>query len=202
MSDQFAQSVYNYLLPTRSSFTYNPDQKQIITDYQALDQDIINFGILASQVGLDNVYYTYYPDYFMLYWTTNPSNSTQVDINVPSNVQEEARIGLLLHSLGYNGGTDTGYGRAKQLISGTMDIDTIRVMRNWFARHLYVSYNGYEKWVNDGKPQTYISGKKNSYRGAIAWLIWGGDSAYQWIKSSEIQNALNASYPNKDNSLP
>ena len=242
MSDSFAQSIHDYLLPTGSQFSYDPFQKQIQTLYMPNQEDLMNFTILASQSGLNSpIYYNYGPGYFTLYWLEQaaavqsqyavpaqtqyavPAQSqyavpaqtqyavtaqtqyavpAQIQYAVPADVQGEARIALAMHDLGYNGGTDTGYERAQQLINGRMDIDTLRVMRNWFARHRYVSYPGYQGWVSDGKPQTFIKGRKNSYRGAVAWLLWGGDAAYQWIKSSEIQNALNASYSDKDNSLP
>ena len=121
--------------------------------------------------------------------------------SVPQAVRDEAEISLLMHKNGYNGGTDTGYSRGEQLKNGTVDLDTLRTMRNWFARHIYVSYPGYQKWVTDGRPTEMISGMKNSYRGAVAWLLWGGDAAYNWIKSSEIQSLLNEHYPSKNNSL-
>ena len=121
--------------------------------------------------------------------------------SVPQAVRDEAEISLLMHANGYNGGTDTGYSRAEQLKNGTVDLDSLRTMRNWFARHIYVSYPGYQKWVTDGRPTEMISGMKNSYRGAVAWLLWGGDAAYNWIKSSEIQSLLNEHYPSKNNSL-
>lgn len=127
-------------------------------------------------------------------------------------IKKDAKLGLKLHNSGFNGGTTTGFNRAKQLASSQgLDIETIRTMRNWFARHYYTSYPGYKKWVKNGKTLSTSEycencdknhSVKNLYRGAVAWLIWGGDPAYKWIQSKEIQNALTQQYPNKNNTLP
>lgn len=113
---------------------------------------------------------------------------------VPSKVKEAAKLGLKMHNegKGFAGGTQTGWDRAKQLAKcDTISTDAARVMKNWFARHGPraknggTSYPGYQKWVQDEKP-TELDGKnKNKYRGAVAWLIWGGDPALEWIESLE-----------------
>ena len=74
-------------------------------------------------------------------------------------------------------------------------------MRTWFARHGPdaknggTSYPGYLRWIEDGKPFT---GKgKNKYRGAVSWLIWGGDAAYLWLKTIKIRKLLYRYYPKR-----
>ena len=123
-------------------------------------------------------------------------------ISVPSSVKHEAEVSLQLHRVGYEGGTTTGFNRARQLVGGKIDIDTLRVMRNWFARHVVTSYPGYKRWVSDGRPTKMITGMKNKYRGAVAWELWGGTPAYYWIQSPAIQQRLNRAYPDKENRLP
>lgn len=116
-------------------------------------------------------------------------------IAVPKSVQKEAALSLVLKKAGYSGGTETGFRRARQLIKGSVDMKTLLTMRNWFARHLYTSHPGYEKWKIDGRPKVLITGKKNSYRGAVAYLLWGGESAYKWINSAKIQRKLDSYSP-------
>ena len=127
---------------------------------------------------------------------------------IPEAVKKEARKGLLMRKNGYSGGTSTGTNRARQLINQEeLSISTIRTMRNWYARHgpndtnRGTSYPGYLKWKKSGSPTSPNSAKKDEYRGAVAYLIWGGQAAHNWISSPQIQNALNKAYPDKDNKL-
>ena len=106
---------------------------------------------------------------------------------------------------GYNGGTQTGWSRAEQLAyNDKIDIHSLADMRTWFARHGPdaknggTSYPGYLRWLEDGKP---LTGKgKNKYRGAVSWLIWGGDAAYLWLKTTKIRNTLGKYYPKRKKS--
>ncbi len=114
--------------------------------------------------------------------------------DIPKNVKTDAELGLRLHENGFKGGTKTGWDRAKQLVSQkSVDIDTLYQMKVWFARHGPdaknggTSYPGYCKWLEEGHP---IDSGKNNYRGAVAWLIWGGDAAYNWLKQPTIKKAL------------
>lgn len=111
------------------------------------------------------------------------SNDCGDGYKVPSNVKKQAKIGMIMHKLGYKGGTSTGWDRGRQLIyCDEVDIDTIQTMKAWFARHEHTSYPGYEKWVKNGKPLSKDGNDKSKYRGAVAWLIWGGDPGKQWVK--------------------
>ena len=123
-------------------------------------------------------------------------------IPIPSNVKKEAKIGLTLLRNGYKGGTTTGWNRAKQLASQKyIDLNSLMVMRAWFARHGPdarnggTSYPGYRKWVTNGKPMDQTH--RNKYRGAVSWLIWGGDAAYKWLKTNKVRSALKETYRNK-----
>src|SRR5689334_21337203 len=109
---------------------------------------------------------------------------------VPASVKKEARLGLDMKDAGFAGGTSTGWARARQLIKcDTVSPYTIRIMKAWFARHGPRAKNGgtskpgYNKWVKHGKPMIPTTETKNIYRGAVSWLIWGGDAAYKWVDS-------------------
>jgi hypothetical protein len=121
-------------------------------------------------------------------------------LEIPLEVQRAAKEGLKLINMGFSGGTQTGWNRAKQLSGKKIDLESLADMRTWFARHGPdasnggTSYNGYRRWVDMGKPTNV---NKNSIRGAIAWLIWGGDPAYKWLKSSNIQKLLSESFPER-----
>lgn len=111
---------------------------------------------------------------------------------VPKDVKKEAELGLKMKANGYNGGTQTGWNRAKQLKRcDYVSIITLRKMSAWYARHGPdaanggTSYPGYQKWKKDGSPVEMVPGMKNKYRGAVAYLIWGGQSAYKWLKEHE-----------------
>ena len=41
---------------------------------------------------------------------------------------------------------------------------------------------------------------KNGYRGAVAWLIWGGDAAYKWLKTKKIRSLLEKEFPKRKRS--
>lgn len=115
-------------------------------------------------------------------------------VPIPSAVKTAALKGIKLRKLGFNGGTETGWKRARQLAyNDYVDPHTLRVMRAWFARHGPdassggTSYPGYKKWVKAGRP---LDVGKNELRGAVAWLIWGGDPAYRWVNSKKIEKIL------------
>lgn len=122
-------------------------------------------------------------------------------VKIPNDVKRDARLGLKLLENGFAGGTQTGWDRAEQLANNeTVDVHTLAIMRAWYARHGPdaknggTSYPGYRKWVEDGRP---MNEGKHRYRGAVAWLIWGGDAAYKWLKTKQVRNILSHNFPNK-----
>lgn len=126
------------------------------------------------------------------------------NIPIPTAVKDQALLGLQMMELGFSGGTQTGWDRGKQLAyNGTIDIKSLADMRTWFARHGPdasgggTSYPGYCKWVNNGMnlEQGY-----NQNRGAVSWLIWGGDAAYKWLKETHIRHALQTFFPKRKSS--
>lgn len=121
-------------------------------------------------------------------------------LKIPEYVKKDAQMGIKLLELGFAGGVQTGKNRAYQLANDKyINATSLKVMRAWYARHGPdaktggTSYPGYLKWVADGKPMDKKS--KNKYRGAVSWLIWGGDGAYKWLKTKKIRTYLKEKYP-------
>lgn len=115
--------------------------------------------------------------------------TSDVMIKIPKTVQKTALFAFKLKDLGFKGGKETGWKRAKQLSTKEyIPIEDLQFMYRWFSRHLYTSFPSYLKWKNNGKPET-----KEWYnvRGIISWLIWGGDTAFKWINSKKNINLLN-----------
>jgi hypothetical protein len=135
----------------------------------------------------------------------NISKAGSNNIKIPINVEKEAKLGLELLKNGFAGGTQTGWDRAEQLANGKMiDVNSLADMRTWFARHGPdaknggTSYPGYCQWVQDGKP---MNNPSRDYRGAVSWLIWGGDAAYEWLKTKEIRDIIENEYPKRKKSI-
>lgn len=103
-------------------------------------------------------------------------------------MKNAAKTGLRMHKAGFRGGTKTGWARARQLAQCThVDEKTAKTMRAWYARHRKTSYPGYRRWVRDGKPTTLEPGTKNKYRGAVAWLLWGGDAGWRFVQQKRVR---------------
>ena len=123
---------------------------------------------------------------------------------IPDAVREAARLSLHMRKQGFLGGTTTGWNRAKQLAyAKCLPIKDARIMSAWFARHGPTaanggtSYRGYKGWMDAGRP-TSDKAKKHS-RGALAWLLWGGDPAHRWIWGKNVQRILEKYKANKKN---
>lgn len=86
----------------------------------------------------------------------------------PAQVQANAKRGLELRSEHGRGGTEVGVARARDLSNGKgIPLETINRMSSYFARH-EVDKKG-EGWGKDSA-------------GYIAWLLWGGDAGWSWVK--------------------
>jgi hypothetical protein len=121
---------------------------------------------------------------------------SSIMVNVPDNVRKTAMYSFKLKLLGFKGGKETGWKRAKQLATKeSISIEDLKYIRAWFARHIYTSYPGYLKWVKGGKPK---EGPLTKSHGTIAWLIWGGNAAFKWVNSNKNIKLLNKHYPGKD----
>lgn len=86
----------------------------------------------------------------------------------PAEVRSNAKRGLELRQKYNRGGTAVGVARARDLSNGaSLPLDTIKRMNSYFSRH-EVDKKG-EGWGKDSA-------------GYIAWLLWGGDSGWAWVK--------------------
>ena len=71
------------------------------------------------------------------------------------------------------GGTQVGWTRANQLANKeNLSYDTIKRMYSFFKRH-----DGNQKVNPENKDKPW------SDAGLTAWLLWGGDAGYNWVKS-------------------
>lgn len=113
-----------------------------------------------------------------------------VMVPVPAAVARAAeRAFVLRDQYGFQGGTSTGWKRARQLRdSAEISVMDLRYMRAWFARHKYTSLPSYLQWKRAGSPvnDPYWHRK----RGIIAWLIWGGDPGHNWVESVKMRRML------------
>lgn len=117
---------------------------------------------------------------------------SSVMIKVPEKVKQTALYSFKLKKLGFGGGLETGWKRAKQLSTRpSISIQDLKYMRAWFARHLYASYPSFKQWKQHGRPKTSEWHHKH---GIISWLIWGGDAAFKWVNSKKNINLLNKYY--------
>jgi hypothetical protein len=86
----------------------------------------------------------------------------------PQEVRANAKRGLELRQKYNRGGTAVGVARARDLSNGaSLPIATIKRMNSYFSRH-EVDKKG-EGWGKDSA-------------GYIAWLLWGGDAGWSWVK--------------------
>jgi hypothetical protein len=108
---------------------------------------------------------------------------------ITKDMKKNAEYALMLLELGYQGGTETGKQRAKQLKEQSyLTIDDIRNMRNWYARHIYTSYPGFRRYIeSDGK---------DINRGAISWMLWGGSDSIGYINNltDDLNKYFNKNY--------
>lgn len=85
-------------------------------------------------------------------------------------ISKAAQKGLEFHNHYKRGGTKVGLARAHQLIrQDELSEDVLQRMYQYFRRH-EVDKKG-DNFGNDDNPSA----------GYIAWLLWGGDDAYDWV---------------------
>jgi hypothetical protein len=88
----------------------------------------------------------------------------------PVAVAKNAAKGLELREKHGRGGTEVGVARAKQLKAReTLDEDDVKSMASYFARHAV-----------DRKGKAFDNAD-NPSAGYIAWMLWGGDEAKEWV---------------------
>jgi hypothetical protein len=92
---------------------------------------------------------------------------------VPERVRQAAQRGLWIRSARSRttrrpGGTEVGVKRARQLVSGTIDLAGIRRMKAFFDR-----FRRLKKHPDWGSPMM---------PGYVAWLLWGGNPGDAWAR--------------------
>lgn len=95
-------------------------------------------------------------------------------VSVPKSVQQAAKKGLELRKKWRRGGIGPGQTTAKYLASGKFPKERIKKMFSYLSRH---EVDKKSKAWKDGMPDGGPSA------GKIAWLLWGGDPGFRWIKS-------------------
>lgn len=145
------------------------------------------------------------------------TNTRQVQkLPIPTKVRYWAKLGLLMKKeWRFDGGVDTGIRRARQLANDKfIPLEDFKTMRNWFARHgpgakpvvsgRGISYQKNNKHGNcvqrfhdwyfcRSKNEQVILRQKHKNRGFVAWCLWGGDAAFEWIKK-EAKKYLGEKY--------
>jgi hypothetical protein len=121
--------------------------------------------------------------------------TSKIMIKIPINVKKTALYSFELKKLGFGGGLETGWKRAKQLSTEKyIPIEDLKYMKAWFARHIHASYPSYKKWKDEKSP---LDKKWHKKHGIISWLIWGGDPALKWVNSKKNINLLKKYYPSR-----
>lgn len=65
----------------------------------------------------------------------------------------------------------TGMRTARRLASGDVDLEQLRLMDAWFARH--------------GESEAEATARQDkTSKAAIAWALWGGSPAQRWVKQA------------------
>lgn len=114
---------------------------------------------------------------------------SEIMVPVPKNVKKWAKYAFELKKLGFKGATSTGWKRAKQLATkDSIPIQDLRYMRNWYARHIFTSFPGFNNWMSYGRPKTSDWFNKHAI---LSWITWGGNPGFNWINSQRTINLLN-----------
>ena len=89
----------------------------------------------------------------------------------PPAAASNAKRGLEMRREHGRGGTAVGIARARDLANGSsLPLSTVKRMYSFVARHEVDKQGKGFNAGEDGYPSN----------GRIAWLLWGGDSAYAW----------------------
>ena len=99
-----------------------------------------------------------------------PIEFSERELTPSKAIAENAAKGLELREKFGRGGTDVGKRRATQLSAREpIDMADMKSMYSYFARH-DVDRRA-RRWGDDENPSP----------GWVAWLLWGGDEAREWV---------------------
>jgi hypothetical protein len=106
---------------------------------------------------------------------------------VPASVRKAAAKGLELRKeFGRGGlsiqeaskqGIGSGVARARDLIKGKVSFETVKRMRGYFSRHAI------DAKAKGDESRGYWGKDSNPSAGYVAWLLWGGTPAKNWVES-------------------
>jgi hypothetical protein len=162
---------------TKCSFLDNVECQLCDNNKCKQSRDKLECEKMSSQIGSGPQYY---------------GKRSSIMVKVPENVKKTALYAFKLKKLGFRGGHETGWKRAKQLATkDSIPIEDLKYMRAWFARHIYSSYPTYKKWLRAGRPK---DSQWHNKHGIISWLIWSADSGFKWVNSQKNINLLNKHY--------
>ena len=109
----------------------------------------------------------------------------KTSFEVPPSVRKAAAKGLKLREeFGRGGlsiqeaskqGIGSGVARARDLIKGRVSFETVKRMRSYFARHAV------DAKAKGDDSRGFWGDDKNPSSGWIAWLLWGGTPAKNWV---------------------
>lgn len=106
----------------------------------------------------------------------HPKKYQHINFTPPADAAHEAAHGLELRRKFGRGGTMVGVARARDLKNRRqLSPSTLKRMYSFFSRHA-VDKQG-RNFYNKEKPSN----------GLIAWLLWGGDSGYDWCSRVKKQ---------------
>lgn len=125
-------------------------------------------------------------------------------LSIPKKIINILKVSIQLSKkMNYN--PPRGLDTANALIKNKNNpLEVLKVVRHWMARHGPdashggTSYRGYQDWIkscynSDGTlNKKIISSPTNA---ALAWLVWGGDDMYLFLKSPKIHKLLIESFP-------
>lgn len=98
---------------------------------------------------------------------------TQSSFHPTKEMASAARHGLKLREKFNRGGTEAGVKRAEQLAEQKdLNESDLKSMHSFFARHKSDQKTKTHEWGSDSDPSA----------GYIAWLLWGGDPARDWVE--------------------
>lgn len=110
-----------------------------------------------------------------------------MQIKLNKKIKDNALLARDLKLSQFRGGTMTGFMRMNQLINDThINLNDLREIRNWFARHIYTSYPSYLRWQLNNNPMT---DEYKNLGGIFSWLAWGGNDMIDLInRNTELLN--------------
>jgi len=117
---------------------------------------------------------------------------SDVMVRIPANVKKWAEYAFKLQAMGFEGATETGWKRARQLATReSIPIEDLRYMHAWFSRHVHTSYPGFKSWADAGRPK---ESKWHKKRSIISWATWAGDAGFRWVNSKNVLSLLSKHY--------